>query len=350
MSASAVLAASVNDPGLVNACGPKGEQSWLCSTVYRITGDSHAADVADALAKPIRIIVILLLAWIAVRITRVLTGRLVKHLSGGVEKLASMRGGVALVDTGPMPQARRTQRAETIGAVLRSVVTIVIWSIAVLTILEILGINLAPLIAGAGIAGVALGFGAQSLVRDFLSGMFMLMEDQFGVGDVVDTGVATGTVEGVSLRTTRLRDIDGVVWHIPNGTILRVGNKSQQWSRAVLDIPVDYDTDISKAMAVIKETADTMWHDDAWREAILAEPEVWGVEELGPSSVKIRLVVQTLPLEQWRVARELRARIKAAFDAAGIETPRETITYRRGDPPPPPPDDDRASGGGGGDR
>jgi len=225
MSASAVLAASVNDPGLVNACGPKGEQSWLCSTVYRITGDSHAADVADALAKPIRIIVILLLAWIAVRITRVLTGRLVKHLSGGVEKLASMRGGVALVDTGPMPQARRTQRAETIGAVLRSVVTIVIWSIAVLTILEILGINLAPLIAGAGIAGVALGFGAQSLVRDFLSGMFMLMEDQFGVGDVVDTGVATGTVEGVSLRTTRLRDIDGVVWHIPNGTILRVGNK-----------------------------------------------------------------------------------------------------------------------------
>src|SRR5262249_25825606 len=125
MSASAVLAVSVNDPGLVNACGPKGEQSWLCSTVYRITGDSHAADVADALAKPIRIIVILLVAWIAVRITRVLTGRLVKHLSGGVEKLASMRGGVAFVDTGPMPQARRTQRAETIGAVLRSIITIV---------------------------------------------------------------------------------------------------------------------------------------------------------------------------------------------------------------------------------
>ncbi len=321
MSAAAVLAASVNDPGLVNACGPKGEQSWLCSTVYRITGDSHAADVADALAKPIRIVVILLIAWIAVRITRVLTGRLVKHLSGGVEKLASMRGGVAFVDTGPMPQARRTQRAETIGAVLRSVITIVIWSIALLTILEILGINLAPLIAGAGIAGVALGFGAQSLVRDFLSGMFMLMEDQFGVGDVVDTGVATGTVEGVSLRTTRLRDIDGVVWHIPNGTILRVGNKSQQWSRAVVDVPVTYEADTGVATDVIHEVAEGIWHEPEYASVILAEPSVLGVESLAPGRVVIRVVVRTQPQQQWRVERELRVRIKAALDAAGIALP-----------------------------
>jgi small conductance mechanosensitive channel len=321
MSASAVLAASVNDPGLVNACGPKGEQSWLCSTVYRITGDSHAADVADTLAKPIRIVVILLLAWIAVRITRVLTGRLVKHLSGGVERLASMRGGVALVDTGPMPQARRTQRAETIGAVLRSIVTIVIWSIAVLTILETLGINLAPLIAGAGIAGIALGFGAQSLVRDFLSGMFMLMEDQFGVGDVVDTGVATGTVEGVSLRTTRLRDIDGVVWHIPNGTILRVGNKSQQWSRAVVDVPVAFEADTAVATDVIHDVAAGIWHEPEYASVILAEPSVLGVESLAPGRVVIRVVVRTQPQQQWRVERELRVRIKSALDAAGIALP-----------------------------
>ena len=321
MSASAVLAASVNDPGLVNACGPKGEQSWLCSTVYRITGDSHAADVADALAKPIRIIVILLVAWIAVRITRVLTGRLVKHLSGGVEKLASMRGGVAFVDTGPMPQARRTQRAETIGAVLRSVITIVIWSIALLTILDTLGINRAPLIAGAGIAGVALAIGAQSLVRDFLSGMFMLMEDQFGVGDVIDTGVATGTVEGVSLRTTRLRDIDGVVWHIPNGTILRVGNKSQQWSRAVVDVPVAFEADTGAATEVIREVAEGIWHEPEYASVILAEPSVLGVESLAPGRVVIRVVVRTQPQQQWRVERELRVRIKAALDAAGIALP-----------------------------
>src|SRR3954454_13902942 len=271
----ALVLAAVSDPGLVDACGPKGEQSWLCSTVYRITGDSHAADVADALSKPIRIVVVLLAAWILVRLTRVFTRRLVRHLSGGVEKPASMKR-VSFVDTGPMPQARRTQRAETIGAVVRSIVSITIWSIAVLTVLEILGISLGPLIAGAGIAGVALGFGAQSLVKDFLSGMFMLMEDQFGVGDVIDTGVpsgsgvVSGTVEGVSLRTPRLRDIDGVVWHIPNGTILRVGNKSQQWSRAVVYVPVTFQTDAAAASEVIRTVSDEVWHDPEFASVILA--------------------------------------------------------------------------------
>ena len=289
--------------------------------MYRITGDSNAAEIADSLAKPIRILVILLVAWILVRLTRVFTARFVRHLSGGVEKLASMRGGVALVDTGPMSQARRIQRAETIGAVVRSLITITIWSIAVLTILEALGINLAPLIAGAGIAGVALGFGAQSLVRDFLSGMFMLMEDQFGVGDVVDAGVATGTVEGVSLRTTRLRDVDGVVWHIPNGTILRIGNKSQQWSRAVVDVPVTFEADAGTATDVIRDVTATIWHDPDFASIILAEPTVLGVESLDPGRVVIRVVVRTQPQQQWRVERELRTRIKAALDAVGIALP-----------------------------
>jgi len=318
-SASVVLAAA-SDPGLVQACGPKGEQSWLCSTVYRITGDTHAADVADALSKPIRILVVLLGAWILVRITRVLVRRMVRHLSGGVEKLASIKG-VSFVDTGPMPQARRTQRAETIGAVVRSIVTITIWSIALLTVLEILGISLGPLIAGAGIAGVALGFGAQSLVKDFLTGLFMLMEDQYGVGDVIDTGVATGTVEGVSLRTTRLRDADGVVWHVPNGTILRVGNKSQQWSRAVVDVPVTYQTDTGAATEVIRGVTDAVWHDPDYASIILAEPSVLGVESFAPGRVVIRVVVRTRPQEQWRVERELRVRIKAALEDAGIALP-----------------------------
>jgi small conductance mechanosensitive channel len=315
-----VVLAAAADPGLIEACGPKGEQSWLCSTVYRITGDEHAADVADALSKPIRIVVVLLGAWILVRLTRLLTRRLVKHMSGGVEKLAKMKA-VSFVDTGPMPQARRTQRAETIGAVVRSIVTITIWSIAVLTVLEILGINLGPLIAGAGIAGVALGFGAQSLVKDFLSGMFMLMEDQYGVGDVIDTGVATGTVEGVSLRTTRLRDVDGVVWHVPNGTILRIGNKSQQWARAVVDVPVTFQADTTAATEVIRTVTDEVWHDPEFASIILAEPSVLGVESLAPGRVVIRVVVRTRPQEQWRVERELRVRIKAALDEAGIALP-----------------------------
>jgi small conductance mechanosensitive channel len=319
MTPSLVFAAA-SDPGLVDACGPKGEQSWLCSTVYRITDDANAADVADALSKPIRILVVLLGAWILVRITRALTRRLVKHLSGSVERIANLRG-VSFVDTGPMPQARRQQRAETIGAVVRSVVTIAIWSIAILTVLEILGINLAPLIAGAGIVGVALGFGAQSLVRDFLSGMFMLMEDQFGVGDVIDTGVATGTVEGVSLRTTRVRDIDGVVWHVPNGTIQRVGNKSQQWARAVVDVPVTFEADTAAATEVIRGVTDEVWHDPEFASIILAEPSVLGVESFAPGRVIIRVVVRTRPQEQWRVERALRTRIKAALDDAGIALP-----------------------------
>ena len=240
MTPALVLAAGANDPGLVQACGVKGEQSWLCSTTYRITGSANAADIADALSKPIRIVVIFLIGWIAVRIARVLVNRFVKHTIGGVERIAAIGSGISFVDTQPMSDVRRVQRAHTIGAVLRSVASILIWSIVVLTVLEELGVNLAPLLAGAGIAGIALGFGAQSLVRDFVSGLFMLLEDQFGVGDVIDTGVAVGTVEGVALRTTRLRDADGVVWHIPNGVIMRVGNKSQQWSRALVDVAIAY--------------------------------------------------------------------------------------------------------------
>jgi moderate conductance mechanosensitive channel len=355
MPLSALFPAAASVPAQVNpeteACGPPGQRSRLCSAVFDITDNQRAAEIADWFDTPLRVLIILVVGWFIARLVR----RLIRHAvapigNTGTKKKEPKKTPFGFIDTGGVATARRAQRAKTIADVTGSIVTAIIWGIAVLVALGEIGINLAPLLAGAGVLGLALGFGAQSLVRDFLAGLFMLVEDQYGVGDVIDVGGAvgsndgvSGTVEGVSLRTTRIRDVEGVVWHIPNGEIKRVGNKSQQWSRAVLDIPVDYDTDISKATTVIKETADAMWHDEQWNEAILAEPEVWGVEELTPSSVKIRLVVQTLPLEQWRVARELRARLKRAFDAAGIETPRETITYRRGDPPPP--DDDRAGGG-----
>src|SRR4029079_9888400 len=202
----------------VAACGPTGRQSWLCSTVYEVTGDKRIAEIADDLAGPIRILLIVLLAAFAT----CLAHRSVNRVSG------RLRG---VVGTTPLAKARASQRAETIGNVLRYVTTIVIWTIAIITILGELGIELAPLIAGAGVAGVALGFGAQSVVRDFLAGMFMLLEDQLGVGDFIDVGDATGTVEYVSLRVTRLRDVEGIVWYVPNGEIKRVGNKSQQWSR-----------------------------------------------------------------------------------------------------------------------
>ena len=194
-----------------------------------------------------------------------------------------------------------------------------IFTIAGFLVVGEFGLNLAPLLAGAGIVGIALGFGAQSLVKDFLSGMFILVEDQFGVGDIVDLDQQTsGTVEAVSLRTTRLRAVDGTVWHVPNGDIRRVGNKSQHWSRALLDVEVAYDTDIEQAKGVIKRVADTLWHE---RDDILEEPEVWGVERLGPNAIVIRLVVKTRPADQYDVSRELRQRLKEAFDAEGIEIP-----------------------------
>ena len=180
------------------------------------------------------------------------------------------------------------------------------------------GIDLAPLLAGAGVLGVALGFGSQSLVKDFLSGMFILVEDQFGVGDIVDVGEASGTVEAVSLRTTRLRAIDGTVWHVPNGEIHRVGNMSQHWSRALLDIEVAYDTVVDHARAVIKRVADAVWQED---DGVLEEPELWGVEQLGAHGVMLRLVVKTTPSQQWRVSRELRERIKARVRRGGDRDP-----------------------------
>jgi small-conductance mechanosensitive channel len=347
MSLAAALPAVASVPAQVNpeteACGPPGQRSWLCSTVFDISDNKRAAEIADWFDTPLRVLIILVVGWVVARFVRRLIRHAVEPIGNKKPKRREPRKSpFGFIDTGGVATARRAQRAKTMADVLGSIVSAFIWGIAVLVALGEIGIDLAPLLAGAGVLGIALGFGAQTLVRDFLAGLFMLIEDQYGVGDVIDVGGVvvsdkgvSGTVEGVSLRTTRIRDVEGVVWHVPNGEIKRVGNKSQQWSRAVLDIPVDYDSDISKAMSVIKETADAIWHDDEWSEVILAEPEMWGIEELNASSVKVRLVVQTLPLEQWRVARELRARIKQGFDAAGIETPRETITYRRGDPPPP---------------
>jgi small conductance mechanosensitive channel len=270
---------------------------------------------------------VLLVAYIVVRLAQRIIKRIVRRLeTGDAEgKIQSLRRrtGLALLDTSDeIPSARRIQRAQTIGVVLRSVVSAVVWTIALLTALGELGIELAPLIAGAGVMGVALAFGAQTIVRDFLTGLFMLIEDQYGVGDVIDAGPAIGTVEAVSLRTTRLRDVEGVVWHVPNGEIKRVGNQSQQWSRALLDVPVAYDTDVPTAMEAIKRVADEMWHDPDYEGVILAEPEVWGVEEFAGDRLVLRLVAKTKPHEQWKVSRELRARIKSAFDEAGVEVPK----------------------------
>jgi len=308
----------------------------VCSTVFDITKSGRAAQLAD---DAFRILVILVVAYVVVRISRLVIRRVVTRLArdGAAETIDKLRRrtGVALLDTSPVPNIRRALRAETIGAVLRSVVAALIWATAVVMVLDTLDVNLAAIGIGASIIGVAVGFGAQSLVKDFISGVFMIIEDQYGVGDVIDTGVASGTVEGVSLRTTRLRDAEGVVWHIPNGTILRVGNKSQQWARALLDIPVAYDADLQAATDAIRAGANSVALDPDYSHLVIDEPEVLGVEQVTNDQVVIRLGVKTKPLEQWRVARALRARVKSALDEAGIRPVGESvITYRTDGGPP----------------
>lgn len=217
--------------------------------------------------------------------------------------------------------SRRAQRSRTLGTLLRSIVTIVVTTVAMLMILDVLGMNIAPLLASAGIVGVALGFGSQSLVKDFLSGIFMIVEDQYGVGDNVNLGDAVGTVESVGLRITQVRDVNGTLWYVPNGQIARVGNQSQGWARAVVDIAVGYGQDISQASRVVLEAAHRLREEDEFGDLILEEPEVWGVERLAVNGLQLRCVVKTAPLQQWKVARALRARITDAFLAEGIAFP-----------------------------
>jgi small-conductance mechanosensitive channel len=213
---------------------------------------------------------------------------------------------------------RRRQRAETMASVLRSIASIVILGTAFFTMLGELGLNLAPFLASASIIGVAVGFGAQNIVKDFLAGIFMLLEDQYGVGDVIDIGPATGTVEAVTLRTTRLRDVNGVVWYMRNGEISRIGNQSQNWARAVLDVPVPYDEDVDKVRDLLKNTSSALAAEPPWDEVVLEEPNVWGVTALSGEAVVVRVVLKTAPGRQAEVSRELRERVKKDFDRAGV--------------------------------
>ncbi|MGH2941980.1 MAG: mechanosensitive ion channel family protein [Solirubrobacteraceae bacterium] len=304
-----------------DVCG--SDPGFICREVLNRTNDRGLAELADTLlGTTLSVVAILVAALIVNRLVSRSIKRTLRTLHSGAvrERLGALRRRApnALLETDEI-SVRAEQRITALTSVLRSVASVVILAIAGFMVLGEVGVNVAPLLAGAGVVGIALGFGAQSLVADFLSGLFILVEDQFGVGDIVDLDQQTsGTVEAVSLRTTRLRAVDGTVWHVPNGDIRRVGNKSQHWSRALLDIEVAYDTDIERAKAVIKRVADELWQT---REDILEEPEVWGVERLGPNSVVIRLVVKTRPSDQYNVSRELRQRLKEAFDADGIEIP-----------------------------
>lgn len=314
-----------------------GSNDIICDWVYDRTGNKTLAEALDWIVeRPLKVVLILVAAYVINRLLRRAIQRAEHRMILDREKRLAERQAKEVEDgrfeesearalkkaqelTLAADQAK--QRAQTIGSVLRSASTVAIFTFAILMSLAEFNISVGPLIAGAGIAGVALGFGAQSIVKDFLTGFFMLIEDQYAVGDIVDVGDAAGVVEGIGLRTTRIRDINGTLWHVPNGEISRVANKSQQWARAVLDIEVAYDTNIDHATRVIKEVADGVWNEHLDSATIIEAPEIWGVERFGESAIAIRLVAKVEPGEQWSTSRIIRARLKAAFDREGIEIP-----------------------------
>ncbi|ABM14576.1 mechanosensitive ion channel family protein [Mycolicibacterium vanbaalenii] len=217
--------------------------------------------------------------------------------------------------------ARRQQRAQTIGSVLKSTVSIVLLVWVVLAVLNVLGVNIAPFIASAGVVGLAIGFGAQNLVRDFVTGVFMLLEDQYGVGDTVDLGEAVGEVESVGLRITTVRDIDGTLWYVRNGEIARVGNMSQEYAVARIEVPVALTADVDRAEQVAHEAAQEAVADPALAGKVIGEPEMLGVQELSPDLIKLRMTVKVRPNAQWAVQRKLRRAILRAYDEHGIDLP-----------------------------
>ena len=237
--------------------------------------------------------------------------------------------------------ARSEQRTRTVADALASLWRVAVWVIAALTILGLVGVNLGPLIAGAGIAGIAIAFGAQTVIKDYLSGLFILLEDQYSVGDVVTIGASSGTVEDVNLRVTRLRSVDGTVWFIPNGEIRAVGNQSMEWSRAVVDVTIGYENDSPLVMAALAEEAAAMYAEAAWSIVLLEPPEVQGVQSMGTDGVSIRIIAKTAPRKQWDVARELRSRITDRMRRDGVRGPGRTVVVSAGSldsgaPPPVP--------------
>jgi small-conductance mechanosensitive channel len=316
------------DPGTrAEACGV--HPGNVCRFTVDHTDNVGLAKAAEWLTgAPLQILLVILGAWILNRVMRRSIKRFTNRIEGSAEsgRLKRWRDKTPSVflSTGEV-NLRAAARAQTISAVMRSICSGIIGVFALIYVLGALGLDLGPLLAGAGVAGVALGFGAQSLVKDFLSGMFMLIEDQYGVGDVIDVGEASGTVEAVSLRVTRLRDQNGTVWHVPNGEIRRVGNKSQQWARAVLDVPVAPTADLERAADVIARAAEAVWASDDARPDVLEAPEVLGIEYLGPDAATIRVQGKTRPGAQWRVSRLLRVRIAEALAEAGIDLPTSTF-------------------------
>jgi moderate conductance mechanosensitive channel len=307
--------------------------SW-CARFYEWTDNDFLARSADTIVdKTFTITLIVLLALVARFVLHRAIHRLVEGAtSSRVSRIISRRTRPQVGETAALPVTpRRAQRARTIGSVLRSASSVLVGAIAVVMILAEFGVALGPILASAGIVGVALGFGAQNLVRDFLSGIFILLEDQYGVGDIVDLGSASGTVEAVGLRITTVRDGNGTVWYVRNGEILRVGNKTQGFAIAIADLPLAHTADIARATEIAGRVAEAVAEDLEVAAHLIEPPEVVGIEKVGPEGVTFRVQARTSPGQQFGVQRALITALAAAFDEAELPRPLAFPT-----PPPRP--------------
>lgn len=285
----------------------------ISQTIAQVAG-ALRIDLAVVAQRALQVASVLVLAWVLYRALRMLTHRIER----------------AVEDDDETRLNEREQRGKTLAQLLNSVGAAAITIGAGLTILNFF-IAIAPLLAGVGVAGLAISFGAQSLVKDVISGFFILLENQFGVGDIVEINGVGGVVERMTMRVVMLRDVQGVLHVIPNGGINMVSNKTRGWSRAVLDIGVAYKEDVDRVIRVMRDVARELWADADWKLLLIEEPAVWGVEALADSSVNVRIIANVQPAKQWDVGRELRRRIKNRFDREGIEIPFPQRTLHFGD-------------------
>jgi len=269
----------------------------------------------------IRIAIIIIFALIARWVLLFSIHRVVNQIVSGVKKTQNVDDTQAL-NVSPVAAVRTVQRTRTLGSVLTNIVNVLVVVIAVLLIVTVIDPNILTSFALLTAAlGAGLGFGAQNIVKDVLNGLFMVMEDQLGVGDVVDLGPATGVVEAVGIRITQVRDVNGTLWFVRNGEILRVGNMSQGWARVIIDLAVPYKTDVEAVQAEMLRVAVEMATNSKWRSRVLEKPEIWGIESIAEDAVVIRIVIKTRTTAKDDVARELRLRLKKALDAMGVQLP-----------------------------
>jgi small-conductance mechanosensitive channel len=303
-----------------------GNQGALCETLYEWTDNELVAEgVSFLLGTPIKLVIIAVLALVLNRLARKAIRRLVDRL------------GTATADHGDMVVTERSvdraeERASTVGSLLRSLSTALVYGAALIMALEVFGLSVIPVIASAGVLSIAIGFGAQSVVEDLLRGVFMLAEDQFGVGDRISVGAVNGYVERVTLRTTVIRDTEGTLWHVPNSEIDWVANEAQETSRATIEIGVSYTADLDEATEVLLQAAEAAAADPAWEEYVTRPPEVSGIQELADDAVNIRVIVWVDAGQRRKFERHLRRHLKEAVEAAGIDAPnRQLDVWMRGE-------------------